>query len=391
MPGTAYPADNPGSTYAVQFTATQGRTSLAAAMGGATAARPLGGLSGVRPGTPSNIATATSTTWTVTPFGGYIDLATSATNGGYFFSFQANQTGTVTAAVASARVDLLYTQSNDVNTSDGSAMAPQTLIGYQAGVGGAGVPVLSAARAFVIAQINVPASGGGSPTVTWVAPYCVAAGGILPVPTTVYPASPYVGQYVDDAVLGLRRYNGTGWGNPASNVVAPSAFSGTGVVQNANGSLTLTSCTTLDLVFVTSAYDNYNIQADLMGPSSGTAAIQTAQFLTALGSPDTAALYYRSGYYSDGTTVTPLSGTTTATSADIGNTYTSTAGRMNTTVDLYNLGKAEPSRLISTVLTTGLEMHRVGSLNNSNSHVGVRFTFALAVSGVLRISGKVAN
>jgi Ca2+-binding RTX toxin-like protein len=63
----------------------------------------------------------------------------------------------------------------------------------------------------VLATIQVPISGGGSPTVIWTAPYTVAAGGVLPVPAGVYPAGPYVGQYVDDATLGLMRYNGTAW------------------------------------------------------------------------------------------------------------------------------------------------------------------------------------
>jgi hypothetical protein len=63
----------------------------------------------------------------------------------------------------------------------------------------------------VLATIQVPMSGGGSPTVIWTAPYTVGAGGVLPVPAGVYPATPYVGQYVDDATLGLLRWNGTTW------------------------------------------------------------------------------------------------------------------------------------------------------------------------------------
>lgn len=208
--GPAYPAD--AVTGAPTFTSLQGRNSLAAAMGGATTARPLGGITGVRPGTPSTTVTASSTTWGVGAFAGYIDLQASVTNSGYFFSVAATASGgAVTAAVASARVDLIYVQIADSNTGDGTTGAPRIIVDYQAGVGGAGIPVLAAPRAFVIAQINVPATGGGSPTVTWVAPYTVAAGGILPVPTTVYPASPYLGQYVDDAVLGLLRWNGSAW------------------------------------------------------------------------------------------------------------------------------------------------------------------------------------
>jgi len=176
--GTAYPADYSDTYSGPEYTSQEGRTALAATMAGATAARPLGGISGVRPGTP-NVASATPGTWTVTPFGGYIDLETSASNGGYFFSFLSNSTGTVSAAEGSARVDLLYVQIADTNTGDSTTVAPRVILDYQKGAAGAGVPTLTAARAFVIAQINVPATGGGSPTITWVAPYCAAAGGTV--------------------------------------------------------------------------------------------------------------------------------------------------------------------------------------------------------------------
>jgi hypothetical protein len=172
--GTAYPAD--AVSGAPTFTASQGRTSFAAAMGGATAARPLGGLSGVRPGTPTNTVTATSTTWTAASFGGYIDLHALATNGGYFFSFPTGGSGAIVAAVATARQDIMWVRIDDSNTSDGSG-ARQVVIDYTPNT------LTPPARAFVIAIINVPATGGGAPTVTWVAPYTVAAGGILPVAT----------------------------------------------------------------------------------------------------------------------------------------------------------------------------------------------------------------
>lgn len=199
--GVAYPAD--AVTGAPLFTALQGRNALSVMMGGASSARPLGGVTGVRPGTPATTVTATSTTWTAAPFAGYIDLQASNTNSGYAFVFGASTSGAVTAAGGSARTDIVWVQIADSNTGDGSTGAPRVIIDYTANT------LTPPARAFVIAQINVPASGGGAPTVTWVAPYTVAAGGILPVPTTIYPASSYNGQYVDDAVYGQMRSNGT--------------------------------------------------------------------------------------------------------------------------------------------------------------------------------------
>jgi hypothetical protein len=231
MTGTAYPGDAVAG--APTYTATQGRTALAAAMGGATAARPLGGITGLRPGTPSSIFSVTSTTWTFTKeFGGYIDLESPANVGGYYFSFPPGETGAVTAAAGSARVDLVYTQINDSNTGDGSGLSPRTNTGYQAGVAGAGVPTLTTARAFVIAQINVPASGGGSPTFTWVTPYTVAAGGLLEVLSSAqYPTGGSPRQVFDQTLNYVLTWNGTAY-VPGTDVGVWTAFTPTWTAAN---------------------------------------------------------------------------------------------------------------------------------------------------------------
>jgi hypothetical protein len=149
---------------------------------GATSALPLGVRSGVRPGTSTTTVTATSTTWTCGPVAGIADVMVAAESGGYPFSFDGTATGSVTAASGSyGRVDLLYVLITD--PENGSTVPTATRM-YQAGVA-ASSPVAPATPAggLAIANINVPISGGGSPTVTWVAPYAVAAGGILPVAT----------------------------------------------------------------------------------------------------------------------------------------------------------------------------------------------------------------
>jgi hypothetical protein len=147
-----------------------------------TTSRPLGGLSGVRPGTLTNIVTATSTTWTVTPFLGLIDGEAAAIAGTYAYSFDSNQTGSVTAAAVSARIDRLDVQVSDPAESDGSSV-PAIAIVYTAGTPGSGVPASAPARSHPLSQINVPASGGGSPTVTWSATYLCAPGGYVPFNT----------------------------------------------------------------------------------------------------------------------------------------------------------------------------------------------------------------
>jgi len=194
-------------------------------MAGATTARPLGARSGVRPGTSATTVTATSTTWTLNACAGILDMETAAEAGPYAFAINTAQTGAVTAADATRpRIDLVWVRLDDPAESDGSAV-PAVVAGYTAGAPLA-IPVAPAtpARCMVLSTIQVPMSGGGSPTVLWVAPYTVAAGGVLPVPAGVYPATPYVGQYVDDATLGLMRYNGTGWVGGVGTVLNAQSF-----------------------------------------------------------------------------------------------------------------------------------------------------------------------
>lgn len=144
------------------------QTTVAPFVAMGTSARPLGAKSGVRIGTPSSTVAATSTTWTVTPFAGVIDGESAAIAGPYAYAFDANVTGSVTAAGASARVDRLDVQISDPAESDGSS-TPSIAIVYTAGTPGlAAAP----ARSHALAQINVPATGGGSPTVSWAPAWC---------------------------------------------------------------------------------------------------------------------------------------------------------------------------------------------------------------------------
>jgi hypothetical protein len=102
----------------------------------------------------------------VQPFVGVIDGESAAIAGPYAYSFDTNQTGSVTAAAGSARIDRLDVQVSDPAESDGSSV-PTIAIIYTAGTAGAGVPAAAPARTHKLCLINVPASGGGSPTVSW--------------------------------------------------------------------------------------------------------------------------------------------------------------------------------------------------------------------------------
>jgi len=120
--------------------------------------------------------------WTCRAFAGVADVEAAAEAGPYLFAFDANEVGAVTAASASnPRVDIIYVQVDDPSEADGSAV-PLVSRKYLAGVASAS-PVAPTApvSSFVVARINVPVAGGGAPSVSWVAPYAVGAGGIIPV------------------------------------------------------------------------------------------------------------------------------------------------------------------------------------------------------------------
>jgi len=213
MVSSVWPVD--AVSGAPNYSGRMGRQTAGALVGGKSSSRPLGGRSGVAAGTPSTVVSATSTVWTVGQCAGVIDAEASTSAGPYFWSNDANVTGAMTAADGSnPRIDLISVQISDPAESDGSVV-PGIAFVYTTGVAAAtpaapGTP----SRAFPLAQINVPRATFGSPTITDVAPRAVGAGGIVPTSgVSDYPATPYIGQYIDDDALGLLRWNGTAWAN----------------------------------------------------------------------------------------------------------------------------------------------------------------------------------
>ncbi len=208
MVDTVFPTPN-------TYTSRQGRQTQAPAFAGATAARPLGANTGVRPGTPANTVTATTALVTVQPFGGVADVQTLASAGPYTFAFDAVYTVALVAQSASiACTDIVYVEIAD-NQEDGtgalnSSSATRKYLAASRSTGT--IPALPNTRSFIIALINVPIVGS-SPTVTWVAPYAVAAGGQGAVNTqSQLPASGILGDKIlayDTGVV--YRFNGTAW------------------------------------------------------------------------------------------------------------------------------------------------------------------------------------
>jgi len=164
-----YPVD--AVTGAPSYTGRSLRQTMSVFLPGATTANPFAVTSAIRRGTSPTTVTATSTTWTVGLHAGVLNLESAIESGPYAYSVNTAQTGAVTAAHATLpRVDIVWVRIDDPAESDGSSV-PAVVAGYTAGTANAS-PVAPAtpARCMVLAQLNVPASGGGAPTVVWKAP-----------------------------------------------------------------------------------------------------------------------------------------------------------------------------------------------------------------------------
>lgn len=164
------PIDADAGTGLPTYSAQQTREAFAAFLGWAPTGRPLGANSGVRAGTPLSTVTASSTTWAVAAHAGVVDAESAALAGPYLYACDGSDSGSVTAAdVSNPRVDIVYVTINDT-VQDGSGLRGG-VVGYLAGTP-AGSPTAPAtpARSLRLATIAVPVSGGGSPTVTFVAP-----------------------------------------------------------------------------------------------------------------------------------------------------------------------------------------------------------------------------
>lgn len=156
------------------------RLANSALMFGASATRMLGAKSGQRIGTPTTVVSVTGFTYSVAPHSGVLDVQTSATAGPYLYAITEAEQGTIDAAHATlARVDILTIRVDD--PQEDATSTPSLEVVYKAGTAGGPAPTPDTTREHVIAHFNVPASGGGDPTVTWKAGYAVAAGGIVPV------------------------------------------------------------------------------------------------------------------------------------------------------------------------------------------------------------------
>lgn len=201
-----------------KLTAQQFRQGQAATHGGGSGRR-LGVRSGFRVDTPSNVLTATSTTWTLGACAAMIDPGASTHQGGYGWSSDANVTGTVPAADATnPRKDILFIRINDSSAGDGSGSVNSELV-YIAGTPAVtpAAPTLPA-RSFLVGTISVPVAGGGTPTVVLNPARYAAAGAPLPVSSAAERdgLDKYDGLAVlrlDSAGRHTETWNGARWSN----------------------------------------------------------------------------------------------------------------------------------------------------------------------------------
>ncbi|MFE4697295.1 hypothetical protein ACFRIC_09395 [Streptomyces sp. NPDC056738] len=169
----------------------------------------LGARSGIIPGTGGFGVSIAGSTITV---GSGIAVVYYAGEGVFRAPMTSSSTLTLTAAHATLpRVDLVYLRIW-CNSVDASGLNQADCV-YLAGTAAASPVAPTPAGTLIympLATINVPASGGGSPTVSQaVLPYTVAPGGILPLQSSA-PPSPYTGQFYDNGT-DLLRYNGSSW------------------------------------------------------------------------------------------------------------------------------------------------------------------------------------
>ena len=232
---TCQPMD--ATSGAPAYSAQNERQNMSALFGGGGGVA-LAARSGFRVGTPSNILTATSTTWTLGPSSAVISPGNATAQGSYRWATDTNVTGTVTASDATyARKDIVYIQVNDSSSGDGSGALTANVL-YAAGTPSA-TPVApdltgTRARSFLVGTITVPQTGGGSPTVVRNPAVFVAAGAPQPVfsQSERDAMTAYDGLDVKRMDLPGRpidTYNGTAWQLPPQGQIATATYpSGTG-------------------------------------------------------------------------------------------------------------------------------------------------------------------
>lgn len=319
-----------------QYSAQNERQGFAALMGGGSG-RQLGAHPGLRLGTPLNLITVTSTTWTAgTEFAAILDPAYSTTQGPYRYAYSPSpsaDSGSITPADGTyPRKDIIVIRVDDASAGDPSGARQAPLV-YRAGAATSMTPTAPTlnAREFLVGTIAVPQVGGGSPTFTLNPQYFVAAGAKLPIysPSDRVALSPYLDMEIQRLDLtqvsaaGVReRWNGTNWDHfgaadwtTMAGGLSPATAYNLGTFTSVSGKTTDTAFVTIVAGGGIQVRDAGSYQIDLMQKwSAGASGRAFISLEDAVGT--TTGIYARSSYGA-GEDTTSLSRKITLTAGQI--------------------------------------------------------------------------
>ena len=187
----------------------------------------LGAREGTRPGGAPLAVTLTGSplNWNVATGVATVSGIASGVLGMYVVPVTATETGLVPAANATfPRKDIIVLSVKDAENGDATREA---LVVYLTGTASAtpSAPAVPG-KSLLLATIDVPQSGTGSPSATLNTKYTVASGGILP--TATRPTAVYPGITIYNLTSGVMEYhNGTTWlplsgGSPSRMIQAVS-------------------------------------------------------------------------------------------------------------------------------------------------------------------------
>ncbi|MFL6144096.1 MAG: hypothetical protein ACJ72N_19805 [Labedaea sp.] len=238
--------------------------------------RTLGARAGVRPGGNALQTSIAGATITVRAGVACVDPALTTPQGPYWVCLPSDDTFTLTAAHASLPrkdITVLRVYDHDEDSSGLRKAQAEYITGTAAG--SPAEPAVPAG-AFRLATIDVPASGGGSPSVTLNFPFAVANGGVIPVRDITQRGliTGYDGlviERMDRSPRWLEVHDGTAWRVQGVPICTSAADrdGASGVTNPVTGQLVLLTDSTLLTRYTGSAWvfhgryrDNQTLGAD---------------------------------------------------------------------------------------------------------------------------------